>query len=54
MKIKRFFQGVLYFGSIVLPLIDIYRGIKKGIQENYHDNLVFEEENRRKFYVDNS
>lgn len=54
MKFKRVLQGLVYFGSVILPLIDIFRGIKKGIQDNYHDNFVGDLENRRKFYVDNS
>lgn len=53
MKFKRFFQGVFYFGSLILPLIDIYRGVKKGIQDNYHDDSLLMAINRRKFYESN-
>lgn len=54
MKFKRFLQGLVYFGSVILPFIDAFKGIKKGIQDNYRDNFVGDLENRRKFYVDNS
>lgn len=53
MRFKKFFYGILYFGSLILPLIDVFRGIKKGVQDNYRDNYVFDLENRRKFYDSN-